>query len=203
MTQNTIDNSASDLTVDNLFLDGNTVSSTSGNIVLSPDSTIAVTLNTSQVAVFANTIDAPGITFDSGTNNLTNYTEGTWTPVLEFGGGTSGITYDQQVGRFTRIGRLVFYTFKILLNTKGSSSGNATITGFPVTVGASGSTSDVIGRYSQLTVTGTNATPFINVAASSTTGALQRSASGVGTAALTDDSFVNTTRINGTGYYEA
>ena len=53
-----------------------------------------------------------GITFNGDTataNELDDYEEGTWTPVLSFGGGSVGISYTTApVGYYTRIGRLVY-----------------------------------------------------------------------------------------------
>ena len=56
---------------------------------------------------------------------------GTWTPALEFGGGTTGITYTTQTGNYVRAGALVYVHFSIVLSSKGSSTGAATITGLP------------------------------------------------------------------------
>jgi hypothetical protein len=75
-----------------------------------------------------------GIQFNGDTaaaNALDDYEEGTWTPNLRFGSGTTGITYSFQEGRYTKVGNLVTITFSILLSNKGSSSGTANITGMP------------------------------------------------------------------------
>ena len=69
-----------------------------------------------------------------GSEVLDHYEEGTWTPVVSFGGGTTGITYDARDGEYTRIGRQVTITFMIDLGDKGSSTGQATITGLPFTI---------------------------------------------------------------------
>jgi hypothetical protein len=61
-----------------------------------------------------------------------NYTEGTWTPVLQFGGASTGITYSKQVGYFRKYGDVVFYGFNFLLTSKGSATGTATIAGLPI-----------------------------------------------------------------------
>ena len=68
------------------------------------------------------------------TNKLDDYEEGNWTPVLDFGGGSTGITYGTQAGRYTKIGRVVYFSFRIYLTSKGSSTGHAHISGFPFTV---------------------------------------------------------------------
>jgi hypothetical protein len=68
-------------------------------------------------------------------NELDDYEEGTFTPVLAFGGGTTGIGYNTQIGRYTKIGRFVQVNITIYLSSKGSSTGVATITGLPFTTG--------------------------------------------------------------------
>ena len=85
---------------------------------------------------------AKGINFTANTNapgmtsELLNwYEEGTWTPALLFGGGSTGITYSVQEGLYTRVGRQVTLTGRILLTNKGSSTGNVTVTGVPFSGG--------------------------------------------------------------------
>lgn len=79
---------------------------------------------------FSATGQAAGMTSEL----LDNYEEGTWTMGISFGGGTTGITYTRNTGYYTRIGRLVTITINTLLSNKGSSVGNALITGLPFTV---------------------------------------------------------------------
>lgn len=62
-----------------------------------------------------------------GDTNMNDYKEATWTPALTFGGGSTGITYDSQVGRYTRIGNTVFFKVYLDLSSKGSSAGLATV----------------------------------------------------------------------------
>jgi hypothetical protein len=78
-----------------------------------------------------------GITFPSGqnassnANTLDDYEEGVWTPTLAFGGNSVGITYNPRNGTYTKVGNLVTATCVLNLSSKGSSTGLATITGFP------------------------------------------------------------------------
>lgn len=72
---------------------------------------------------------------DVQTANITDITYGDWTPILAFGGSTSGITYTVQAGSYITIGNLVFVTCQIALSAKGSSTGAATISGLPFTSG--------------------------------------------------------------------
>ena len=83
-----------------------------------------------------------GITFNatqsasSDANTLDDYEEGTWTPAFAFGGGTTGMTYSVQSGKYTKVGNSVTCTGRIVFTNKGSSTGGATITGLPFTTGS-------------------------------------------------------------------
>ena len=90
---------------------------------------------------FSATSDASG-----GTSELLDdYEEGTWTPGLAFGGGTTGITYSYQTGFYTKIGRLVQCGGTVILSDMGSSTGAATLTGLPFTIGDNDSTTSAEG----------------------------------------------------------
>ena len=54
-----------------------------------------------------------------------------FTPVVTFGGGSTGITYNTQIGRFLAINGVCFFTIAIQFNNKGSSTGNMLISGLP------------------------------------------------------------------------
>ena len=65
-----------------------------------------------------------------------DYEEGTWTPGISFGGLTTGITYDDTTtgASYVRVGN--FWSIKgfIQLTSKGSATGDVSITGLPVTL---------------------------------------------------------------------
>jgi hypothetical protein len=67
-------------------------------------------------------------------------TMGTWTPVLSFGGGTTGIAYADRAGNYTKVGRSVHAHCSITLSNKGSSTGAAVITGLPAPTPSANST---------------------------------------------------------------
>lgn len=64
------------------------------------------------------------------------YAEGSWTPGLSFGGGTTGIVYSSRSGTYTRVGRLVHVQARVALSNKGTSTGTAAVTGLPYAVHA-------------------------------------------------------------------
>lgn len=69
-----------------------------------------------------------GITFDSGTNVLDFYEEGSWTPSLTASSGS--VTYYSNQGSFTRIGNYIHIAASIYVNTS-SLSGTLYIEGLP------------------------------------------------------------------------
>ena len=69
----------------------------------------------------------------SDANTLDDYEEGTFTPSLAFAGGTTGITYSEQSGKYTKIGRVVHVEVELGLSNKGSSTGRVEIGGLPFT----------------------------------------------------------------------
>ena len=82
-------------------------------------------------------IDSNGIKFNGDTaaaNALDDYEEGTWTMGVAFGGASVGVTYSQNTGTYTKIGRQVTVNGFLILTSKGSSTGAAVVTGLPFTI---------------------------------------------------------------------
>ena len=50
---------------------------------------------------------------------------------MEFGGATTGWSFSGSAGKWTRIGRLVTCSYHLVVNTKGSATGNCKLTGLP------------------------------------------------------------------------
>ena len=86
--------------------------------------------NVSGTAVSAEGVYINGV---AEANNLDNYVEGSWTPSFTFGSGST--TYAAQDGYYTRIGNLVYCTFKIEIDTLSSPDGTLTLAGLPVAAG--------------------------------------------------------------------
>lgn len=71
----------------------------------------------------------------SDPNTLDDYREGDAAPGIQFGGSSTGVTYDPaNGGTYTKVGRLVTWSFRLVLSSKGTSTGPATITGLPFPV---------------------------------------------------------------------
>ena len=111
-----------------------------------------------------------GITFNGDTaqaNELDDYEEGTWTPTIEFGGSAVGVVYGTRVGRYVKVGKQVVITLQLIVNNKGTSTGNAAVGGLPFTavnttvvvpLGAYGFTPDAKGSPALVL---TSTTPYI------------------------------------------
>jgi hypothetical protein len=67
-------------------------------------------------------------------NALDDYEEGEWTMGIAFGGASVGLTYGLNTGTYTKIGRKVTVNGYLTLTSKGSSTGDARITGLPFTI---------------------------------------------------------------------
>jgi hypothetical protein len=67
-------------------------------------------------------------------NTLDDYEEGTFDFGIAFGGSSTGVTYSNRQGKYTKIGNQVTVTGYILLTSKGAQVGNAFITGLPFTI---------------------------------------------------------------------
>ena len=116
---------------------------------LATGGTTALTANSSQGIQVLNTIgvgnttpstSGAGISFpatqsaSTDANTLDDYEEGTWTPALKFGGGSTGLTYNSRYGFYTKVGNLVSVTCYYSVANKGSSTGVAKVDGLPFTV---------------------------------------------------------------------
>ena len=64
-------------------------------------------------------------------NKLDDYEEGSWTPVLEGSGATSGVAYSRRQGTYTKVGNKVFVNFHIVLSSEGTIGSTAKISGLP------------------------------------------------------------------------
>jgi hypothetical protein len=90
-----------------------------------------------------------GLTFNGDTaqaNALDDYEEGTWTMGVSFGGASTGVTFANNTGTYTKIGRQVTVTGYANLTSKGSSTGAAAITGLPFTI------ANTLTAYSAVTI---------------------------------------------------
>ncbi len=76
---------------------------------------------------------------DATDKKVSPFDAGTWTPALNFGGSTTGITYASRSGTYLQLYGLCWIDFAFTLSSKGTftASDAATITGLPYTGNAS------------------------------------------------------------------
>jgi len=130
-------------------------------------------------------------------NTLDDYEEGTFTPTLNFDGGTTGIAYSSQLGLYTKVGRKVTVTTNIALTNKGSSTGNAFISGMPFT--SSSTEQGHTQPYMPNTTVDGRASHFIQASTTDTRFVDQTDAGGA--SFMTNANFTNTSIIRSTITY--
>jgi hypothetical protein len=122
--------------------------------------------------------------------NVPLSTDVSFTPIIQFGGASTGVTYTTQIGRYTKIGRFVHLYIRIVLSNKGSSTGDVTVvagTGsFPTAGDNSVGSFDPAANMAGLTAGGA----VIPVISSTTLNLVQQTTTG--RANLTDTNFTNT-----------
>jgi hypothetical protein len=87
------------------------------------------------------TTSGTGITFpatqsaSSNANTLDDYEEGSWSPIYT-GGGIS-VTYSEQIGRYVKIGKMVYISCRLITNAASGGSDFLRVGGLPFTTAAS------------------------------------------------------------------
>ncbi len=143
-----------------------------------------------------------GITFDAGSNTLSSYVSSTFTPVLSFGGASVGITYTTQIGTWQRVGGMVFINVKILLSSKGSSTGASSFSGLPFTSRNDGSNHRLFMTFVPVATLTLETYYWGDIAANSAvlTPTVGFAASG-SSAVLSNNEFTNTAALTINGFY--
>jgi hypothetical protein len=130
------------------------------------------------------------------------FASGTWTPGVSFGGGTTGLTYSRQAGRYQIVGNQIIIGYSVILTAVGSSTGVAALTGLPFTVenivGAAGG-GGALNNYSNFSTLTGAVIASVNVGAA-TMNLLQTGSTGV--SSVTNSNFTNTATLNGTAVYQ-
>jgi len=140
------------------------------------------------------------ISFDSGVHTLNSYTSGTFTPTLNFGGSNTGITYSTQIGKYWKIGSVVYCNIEFVLTSKGSQTGNASVGGLPFTSANDGhsmtfATEAFLGTYPSGT------TYIISETLANTTSIFLAACGAGNQTAVTDANFTNTSLVSMSGFY--
>lgn len=136
-------------------------------------------------------------------NTMDDYEEGTWTPAVA-GSSTAGAqTYATQAGRYTKIGRVVFYEFYIIMSAlDGTTAGDIRITGLPFSAVAGNEFyASGLGRYDRLNLTTAGNQVGARVNAGATHMTLFESTDNNAAAALQATALSATTYLFGSGFY--
>jgi len=76
-------------------------------------------------------VDTSGLSFNSGSNYLDDYEEGTFTPTM--GSGSGSITTQSNSGQYVKVGNICMIHMVLTLTNKGTASGTLTVSGLPFT----------------------------------------------------------------------
>jgi hypothetical protein len=148
-------------------------------------------------------IDSDGVKFNGNTSAssaLNYYGQSTFTPVLNFGSATTGITYSTQTGIYTRIGRMVFFSFSIVLTSKGTATGACAISGLPFASGTNADFTVSVNEFNNMSLGG--AYPFFgHIQPGNSYFILQKQTAGVSGTNIADTDFTNTTTLRMSGSY--
>lgn len=150
-------------------------------------------------------ISTASITFD-GTNILSKFINTTnWTPNVQIGGSSTGITYTIQNGFYSQIGNIVFIGVNIALSSKGSNTGSLTISNLPVTSGPNGGNYSIsIGNVQNISNSSGYTQSYLQINNSSTVGNISIAASGstsLASGSITNSQISNNSAWQFTGFY--
>jgi len=122
------------------------------NADVSASAAIALTKLASTGTLTVDNIQFPATAVPSANaNNLDDYEEGSWTPVIS--DGTNNATMGAgNGGRYTKIGNVVSVSAYVTTSSLGSVSGNIRITGIPFTIDFGGSSSAGYGELLNITL---------------------------------------------------
>jgi hypothetical protein len=115
---------------------------------------------------------------------------------LQFGGASVGLTTSQNTGRYTKVGRQVTVSGYLNLTAKGSSTGQAVITGLPFTIANSFS------AYSAASLWSSAVTPVLNAGVNAPFGVINTATMNISTlkvdgtySNLTNGDFANNSEL--------
>jgi hypothetical protein len=172
---------------------------TSGDNMSQGDDHIRL-LKSTLIATFPNVAGAMTATHSELNLVCDNAAETTFTPALEFGGATTGITYSSQGGRYARFGKRVFFHIRLVLSSKGSASGNATVSGLPFAA-AGGLGVQLVHFMPTASFTGLTGATAATIA--NTTSVIDlRQLGSTGLSGLTEANFTDTSAFSISGFYE-
>lgn len=184
---------------------GVTTSTGTGNTVRSALPSFGTTIGVGGATASAS---GSGISFpatqsaSTDANTLDDYEEGTWTPTLNIGGLTTGITYTARSASYVKVGRIVYISLNIQLSSKGSLTGDVLITGLPFTTNSATNGAAYFGAVNYAAMSGATAHIY-GQAFSSSTGVYlcNGSLAGAGVDFAQETNLLNTSEFTLAGTY--
>jgi hypothetical protein len=137
-----------------------------------------------------------------GGNALNKYVTASWTPNIQIGGSSTGITYTHQLGYYTQIGNVIFIWMEVVLSSLGGLTGTVSISNLPVATGPTATNQVIpINYYTQVTDAGF--TSFcLQIPVSSSSGSFTlSSATGSAVTVMTASQTTNTFEFRANGFY--
>lgn len=171
--------------------DNSTTTYTGGNTFSTQPVTISTHVNLTGGAI---SFPATQVPYVNG-NTLDDYEEGTWTPSV---GGNA--TYTSQLGRYVKVGRLVFLSCQLIINSIGTGSAT-TVSGAPFTNANTVLTAGSAGYWTDLATNVIFLAP--RIAGGGTAITFSMTAASGATATDAPNVFQNSTRVDFTIVYEA
>lgn len=181
-----------------------------GTLGVTGATTLSSTVNVTGAATLSSTLDVTGAATVGGTLGVTGvatftaapvFPVGTFTPALKFGGGSTGMTGTFE-GAYVRSGQEVHVSIRIVLTAKGSSTGNATITGLPFTTAAFFEGLSVK-YFDNLGASVAGIYPYMGVSTTTVTLTSLAAGGAASVANMTEASFANNTTLILTGTYRS
>lgn len=129
------------------------------------------------------------------------FSTGSFTPTIIFSTVQGTITYTLQVAKYTQIANMVFYDLNVTFSSIGTSSGNASVGGFPIAAGVLSVDGTFQSNY--ITLGAGNTQQWCNIANGAVRASLIQGGSGIASTALTDANFtgVNPWTVVLVGFY--
>jgi len=129
------------------------------------------------------------------------YDKGTFTPGVTFGGANVGMVLSIASGYYTRIGNLCLISMNITFTAKGTSTGQALITGLPFSSAASSAQNGLFNALYAANMAALTSSPELRVGESQTSIILQDWGA-TGVVVLDESNFTDTTSIRISGIYQ-
>lgn len=149
---------------------------------------------------FSATPTVTSITFGAGSALAAYVNPTAWTPVLQFGGASTGITYATQTGTYVQIGKLVLFSGAVVLTSKGSATGVAQIAGLPIAAQGTNPNYFMSPEYINITLAAGDI-PHAVILQGGTAILLYEASLGASVTQIADTFFANNSSVGFTGFY--